>query len=107
MADFGEGKTIDDVYNKLTDAVAAIIDLPNQPFGTVTRIAEAGNTVSIGQDSTLMQDMVTYMAMNVANIYSLLAARFTGNTEANVNDIKSFTNWNHPFDWMTTTVGGA
>ena len=94
-----------DIYNRLSDTIAAIVDLPNQPFGTVTRIAEAGNTVSIGQDSALMQDMVTFMAMNVQNIYSLLVARFTGQSNANTVNTSSM-NWNHPFDWMYTTVGG-
>lgn len=103
--DVEEGRSINDVYNKLTDAVAAILDLPNHPFGTVTRIAEAGNTVSIGQDSALMQDMATYIAMNVQNIYSLLVARFTRSGTADVINTDSM-NWNHPFNWMTTTIGG-
>ena len=99
------GRTLTDIYNRLSDAVNAIIDLPNQPFGTVTRIAEAGNTVSIGQDSALMQDMATHIAMNVQNIYSLLLARFTQSGTANVVDTNSM-NWNHPFEWMTKTIGG-
>lgn len=100
-----ENKTLNDIYNRLTDTVNAIVNLPNQPFGTVTKIAEAGNVVSIGQDSQLMQDMVTYMAMNVQNIYSLLVARFTQSGNANVVDTNTM-NWNHPFDWMYTTIGG-
>ena len=103
--DVVEGRTIDDVYNRITDVVNTLVDLPNQPFGTVTRIAEAGNTVSIGQDSALMQDMVTFMAMNVQNIYSLLLSRFTGNVNANVVDTNSM-NWNTSFEWMTKTIGG-
>lgn len=105
QVDAFNGRTMEDIYNRISDAVAAIVDLPNQSFGTVTRIAEAGNVVSIGQDSALMQDMATYIAMNVQNIYSLLVARFSGQSSANTVDTSSM-NWNHPFDWMTTTVGG-
>ena len=99
-------RTLTDIYNRLSDAVAAIIDLPNQPFGTVTRIAEAGNVVSIGQDSALMQDMVTYMAMNIQNIYSLLVARFTGSGSAEIVNTNSM-EWNTNFDWRYTTIGGS
>lgn len=52
-----------------------------------------------------MEDMTTYIAMNVQNIYSLLAARYTGSGEANVIDTNSV-GWNHPFEWRTQTIGG-
>lgn len=104
-ADAIANKSLNDVYNLLSDAVNAIIDLPNQPFGTVARIAEAGNTVTIGNDLTYIQDLMTLSAMNIQNIYSLLVARFSGQSNANVVDTGSM-NWNHPFNWMQTAIGG-
>ena len=104
-ADIVQSRTIDDVYNMLTDAVRAITDLPNQPFGTITRIAEAGNTVTIGNDLTYMQDIMTMMAMNVQNIYSLLAAKFSGAETAQTVDVGSM-QWNNHFDWVQTAIGG-
>ena len=105
-ADVVQSRTIDDVYNMLTDAVRAITDLPNQPFGTITRIAEAGNTVTIGNDLSYMQDIMTMMAMNVQNIYSLLAAKFSGAETAQTVDVGSM-QWNNHFDWVQTAIGGS
>ena len=99
-------KTMDDLYSIMHDVMNAVIDLPNQPFGTITRIAEAGNTVKIGNDLTYLQDILTMTAMNVQNIYSLLAAKFSGAEEANLVDVAAMP-WSHPFDWAQTAVGGG
>lgn len=93
-------KDVNDVYNMLEEVKDAIIDLPLQPFGTITRIAEAANTVTIGNDITYLQDIMTVTAINIQNIYNVISEWFmksSNGAEAHVYNAAQLVNT--PFTW--------
>ena len=93
-------RDINDVYNMLEEVKDAIIELPLQPFGTITRIAEAANTVTIGNDITYLQDIMTVTAINIQNIYNVISEWFmksSNGAEAHVYNAAQLVNT--PFTW--------
>lgn len=93
-------KDINDVYNVMEEVKDAIIELPLQPFGTITRIAEAANTVTIGNDITYLQDIMTVTAINIQNIYNVISEWFmksSNGAEAHVYNAAQLVNT--PFTW--------
>ncbi|MBQ3422444.1 MAG: hypothetical protein IJH34_12460 [Romboutsia sp.] len=93
-------KDVNDVYNMLEEVKDVIIDLPLQPFGTITRIAEAANTVTIGNDITYLQDIMTVTAINIQNIYNVVSEWFmksSNGAEAHVYNAAQLVNT--PFTW--------
>ena len=93
-------KDVNDVYNMLEEVKDVIVDLPLQPFGTITRIAEAANTVTIGNDITYLQDIMTVTAINIQNIYNVVSEWFmksSNGAEAHVYNAAQLVNT--PFTW--------
>lgn len=91
-----------EIYALMLDIKDEIHELPAQPFITYTRIAESANTVTIGNDLTYLQDMVTLSAINLQNIYLLLLSMSTGDSAyANEGSIDTSNwEWANPLDWL-------
>lgn len=71
---------------------------------TYTRISEASNTVTIGNDLSSQFDLMVISALNLTNIYSLLLTKLTGANNGNYNPITtagSGQNWNTGLNWLT------
>ncbi|MBQ6627839.1 MAG: hypothetical protein IJH65_03310 [Methanobrevibacter sp.] len=95
----------DDIYLYLTNDLSNILTeqlptiLASQPYGTYTRISEAANTVTIGNDLTTAFDLMLLSTMNIVNIYGLLANKF-GATET-FDPLKNTTyDWNASLGWL-------
>jgi len=63
---------VTDLYNLIKEAVETTI--PGNSYATVTRISESANTVTIGNDLSYIQDMISLASVNIQNIYNLLIA---------------------------------
>jgi len=69
-----------------------IESLPLQQYSTISELnSNASNTVTIRNDLTMLQDLMTINAMNVQNIYAILYSKFVeGAGAANLIDLNEF-----------------
>lgn len=66
----------ENITNSLDSLITEVKSIPLNPFNTYTRIAEAANTVTIGNDMTSIQSMIADSTTSLRNIYSLLSSYF-------------------------------
>ena len=103
--------TLNDIYNYLVNSLTPILTqtlpliLSTQTYPTYTRIAEAANTVTIGNDLTTAFDLMMISTMHLSNIYGLLA-KFTGATDyvTQVAYESGKNPWNESLDWLTPEI---
>ena len=111
--------TISNIYSFLSDDLPKILkeELPeilaSQPYGTYTKIAEASNTVTIGNDLSTAFDLMLLSTVGIQNIYGLLMAKFTeSGTFSPISFDDSGWEWNSALTWLTNpsstvTSGGG
>ena len=91
----GTNKSLSNIENILTTLSDDVAAFPTTTFTTVASFHQTENTVTIGNDLSIMQDTMTLTAMNIQNIYNVLYATLIegGGTVKTVNTAEAIQGW--------------